>query len=107
MLTEIRNCLTCLSAGRFSNCSAREESAIWFRVTCSKPIWRSTRNMNAIEKAEINSHGAHHFELRDRSPNVLLGAMKVLTSRAGSERPPDWEANVGIGVAGKAVMGNL
>lgn len=40
-----------------------------------------------MAKIEINNSGTHQLAFRRMSVNVLLGAINVLTSRWGSERP--------------------
>src|SRR4051795_7722583 len=73
------------------------------RATCSKPTFLSIITKKAIEKIEIKSRGTHQLALRLMSVNVLLGAIKVLTSRCGSESP----GPVGSGETGEDATGYI
>src|ERR1700690_3475682 len=58
--------------------------------------------MNATEKMEITSQGAHQLALRRRSVKVLLGAMKVFTMRAPCDNGT--VPGVGSGYTGAAAI---
>jgi len=61
--------------------------------------------MNASEKTEIRSHGAHHAALRLKSVKVFEGAIYVLMMRAPSDIGGTGGTGAGItGGVGTAAM---
>src|SRR5579884_183466 len=75
------------SAGnRLSCASDLALFAISLRITWSNPTFTWTVYTNSKATTEISIQGAHQEEFRRRSVKVLLGAIKELIIREGSER---------------------